>query len=243
VVREGLDDDSVRLATARLTGLLTTASLPTILRAAYAAVGQEEYGLEHLLPGGAERIASTILAQLVDRFSEAYAGLYEDNRRTLDLLASAGMTLPRELGAAVEFTLGRRFEEEIARQGESEDPEAYRRAIVLAEEIAARGWQVDRSRSQALFERMIERQVEGVLARPSRERLEAAIQLLVLAGRLRLAPDLARPQERLYDALVAEDGAGELGALARGDAGAPGLTALVERLADLLRIAPSALER
>ena len=198
VVKPSVDVESFQATTEELLGSFQVSSVPAMLRRLNDALGPHEYGLDHLLPEAREHISSMILGDLVRRFSEQYANLYEDNQRTLDILQSAGFEVPRELRAAAEFTLGRSFEEEIRLQQESLDPEAYRRAIEMAEAVADFGYKIDRSSSSRTFEHMIGHAVQVALGRPSDETFRTALSLIDLAERLHLDVHLGRAQEAVF---------------------------------------------
>jgi hypothetical protein len=206
-VEEGMTEEAFRAATRRLWDAFTTASVPRLLRIAGDGFGEEEFGLEHTLPGGAEHVSELVLGTLLRRFSEQYAQLYEDHRRTLDMLGAVGFELPKELSVAAEFTLGRRFEAEIRAQNESQDMRAYKRAIELAGTIAESGYRVDRSASSQVFTQMITHGLYIALARPGRENWAAVLELMELSERLGLTPDLERAQEAVYEAVT---GGGEV---------------------------------
>ncbi|MEO1337150.1 MAG: DUF3536 domain-containing protein, partial [Myxococcota bacterium] len=178
VVKEGVTEAYLKEATTDLLERLPRQSVPAMLRALVERLGPEEYGLEHLLPEAREQISKLILGDLVRRFSEQYAHLYEDHQRTLDILQSAGFEVPRELKAAAEFTLGRRFEDEIRRQRESHDPAVYKHAIEMAQAVADFGYKIDHSVSRRTFEHMISHAVQVALGRPSDDTFETAIALI-----------------------------------------------------------------
>jgi alpha-amylase/alpha-mannosidase (GH57 family) len=199
----------------RLWADFRTASLPTMLRLAQEEFGPDEYGLEHVLPEGRERISGIIFGDLVKRLSEQYARLYEDNRRSIEMLHEVGFDLPPELRAAAEFTLTRRFAEEIRRQGSSRDPAAYEAAIEIAEEVARRGYRIDRSEASRLFGDMVTDAVRLLVAEPSEENRRSALALLGLTRRLGLEIDVDRAQEAVFAALSGPGGRPELGEIAR----------------------------
>ena len=196
-------------ASERLWNNFRTASLPTMLRLMQALFGPQEYGLEHVLPEGRERIAEIIFKNLVNRFTDEYALLYRDNRRRIEMLQRAGFELPAELRAAAEFTFGKRFEEEIRRQQQSRDPIAYQKAVQIAQEAARHGYKFDRSSSRPVFEDMIAGAVELAVAEPSAEHIESALALVSLAGDLGIDVNLDRPQEEIYEAVQKELVSGE----------------------------------
>lgn len=192
-----------------------TTSLPTMLRLMQAEFGPEEFGLEHVLPEGRERIAEIIFKNLVNRFTHEYAMLYRENRRRIEMLQRAGFDLPQELRAAAEFTFGKRFEEEIRGQHQSRDPLAYRKAVQIAQEAAKRGYKFDRSSSRPIFEEMIEGAVHLAMTEVSAENTHSALALISLAEALGIDVNLDKTQEEVYQALERGDvGGEEIGELA-----------------------------
>lgn len=177
-----------------------TGSLPAILRLAEEEFGPDEYGLEHLLPGGRQRVSEIIFGKMVERFSEQYEFLYEENRRNIEMLLEAGFELPRELRAAAEFTLGRKLEEEI-RQQQSQDAAAYERALEIAGEVARHGYRIDRSAVRHLFEDMIVRTARLAVADPTPEHFQSTLTLIELTKKLGLDTSLEQAQEVVYQAL------------------------------------------
>jgi alpha-amylase/alpha-mannosidase (GH57 family) len=190
-----------REAAEKLWSNFRTASLPTMLRLMQTLFGPEEFGLEHVLPEGRERIAEIIFKNLVNRFTDEYALLYRENRRRIEMLQRAGFELPQELRAAAEFTFGKRFEEEIRRQQQSRDPAAYRKAVQIAQEAAKRGYKFDRSSSRPVFEEMIKGAVELAVSEASDENIHSALALLSLAEALGIDVSPDKPQEEIYEAL------------------------------------------
>lgn len=193
--------DAFKESAALLWSQLRAASLPSILRLAQERFGPEEYGLEHLLPTGRERISEILFGQMVERFSAEYEFLYKANRRNIEMLQEAGFELPVELRAAAEFTIGRRFEEEIRRQGQSYDVASYRKALEIANEVAQRGLRIDRKSVSRTFEEMIARAVRYALANPSAENFQAPLMLVTLARKLSLEANLEEAQESVYEVL------------------------------------------
>jgi alpha-amylase/alpha-mannosidase (GH57 family) len=189
-------------AVASLWAQFRTSSLPSILRLAQEQFGSDEYGLEHLLPAGRERISEILFGQMVERFSEEYEFLYKTNRRNIEMLQDAGFELPTELRAAAEFSIGRRFEEEIRRQGQSQDVAAYRKALEIANEVAQHGYRIDRNGVRRNFEEMIARSVRHALAAPSADNFQAPLMLVKLARKLNLEANLEQAQEAVYEALM-----------------------------------------
>jgi alpha-amylase/alpha-mannosidase (GH57 family) len=191
--------DEHRQSAKRLFAALRTASLPKLLRIAQEEFGPEEFGLEGILPDARERISATIFGGLVRRFLDQYAAMFEENRRSFEMLQSAGFTLPAELRATAEFTLGKRFEEEILEHKNSTDPDAYKKAIEIAEEVALGGFHIDRTVARQIFTDMITDSVWRAIDSGAEGDLQAALDLLELTHRLGIDADLSKAQEALYE--------------------------------------------
>jgi alpha-amylase/alpha-mannosidase (GH57 family) len=216
-----------RLSSNNLWDNFQRASLPVILHQAEKEFGPEEYGLEHVLPQGRQRIAEIVFSGLVNRFSDYIGRLYEDNRHSIRMLQSLGFELPRELRSAAEFTLGKSFAEEIRKQHQSQDPEAYQKALEIAEEVAQHGFHIDSDEARDIFERMIATVVDQVATEGDEQLAATARSLIELTNRLALKPNLDRAQEILHAALP------RLG---------PAMPEAVRQLALALGFAPVALE-
>ncbi len=189
-----------RRSTERLWRAFHTESLATLLRVAHEEFGPDEFDLSHVLPEGRERVARLVFGDLIERFSEQYAHLYDDNARIIEKVQDVGFELPVELRAAAEFTLGRRFSQEIQANRDSHDPSDYREAVALAERAARRGYRIDRGRAQAVFGERIVEAVASAVRAPIPERVTAALALLDLTKRLGLELSLDRAQEAMLEA-------------------------------------------
>jgi alpha-amylase/alpha-mannosidase (GH57 family) len=201
VVRPNPHVEAFSARSRKLHDLMDEASLPVLLRETFESLGPREYRLEDLLPGGAEKLAKEVFGSLLDRFFEAYAQLYRDHGRTMEMLQAAGFELPRELRAAAEFTLQHRFEEEIRRQEESRDPRAYRRAIQIAQEVSDRGYQIDRTSSSRVFEAMLNRSVQQALRMADAASVQTVQEIVELIQRLALEVSIEQSQEAVVEAV------------------------------------------
>jgi alpha-amylase/alpha-mannosidase (GH57 family) len=161
--------------------------------------GPDEYGLDQLLPEGRARVSRIVFGELLAHFAQQYEHLYDENRRFVDMLQQAGFRLPRELRVAAELTLGRRFEEAIRQQHGAAQSAAYEDALAIAQHVAARGYEIDRSGASAVFGATIAKTVDAAL-KDGAERVAVARQLVALIPRLGLDVDLSLPQEAVYEA-------------------------------------------
>jgi len=216
-------------AATRLWSVFRTASLPVILRMAQEEFGPDEYGLESLLPDGRSKITTMVLGNIVGNFTQEYARLYETNQRVLEMLQSAGLELPTELLAAAEFTFSRRFEDALRGAGGSHDPEAYARAVQIAQEAKLRGFAIDFTGSVPAMMRTLAEAATQVLIEPTEERVARAVRLAELVRGLGMNGSLERAQEIIDATMPVHAGGAAARALRRAfgmvaSAGQPTLT-------------------
>ncbi|MDT7602756.1 MAG: hypothetical protein QOF61_753 [Acidobacteriota bacterium] len=200
-LREFAGEEQFAASAQKLREEFRASSLPRLLRLVREEFGPAEYGLEHLLPEGRLGIYEIVFGQMIERFTEQYEFLYEENRRNIEMLHEAGFELPTELRAAAEFTVGRRFEVKL--QGLEREPShaTLRAAVEVADELARLGYRVDRARTRRLIEHLITRAVKDAVESPSVENLEAAFDLIRIAHTLGLEADVERAQEIAYEAV------------------------------------------
>jgi hypothetical protein len=184
----------------QLSAAFPSASVATLLRIAHEEFGPDEFSLQHVLPEGRDRISQLVFGGLLDRFSDQYAHLYDDNARVIEIVHHVGFELPAELRLAAEYTLGRRLLREVMRQGTPFGTEDYSHAVELAEIIARRGYRVDREEVIRIFDDRLTDAVERAAADPAEERVALAAGLLELVERLGIKPELERAQEAVIEA-------------------------------------------
>lgn len=201
VLREFPGADAFAEATEKLWSQFRTGSVPMLLRLMQEDFGPADFGLEHLLPAGRQRIYEIVFGRMVGRFSEQYEYLYEENRRNIEMLQGVGFNLPEELRAAAEFTIMRRLEREINKFEQQNDREAFRVALKIANEVARLGYRLDRTSMSRKFENLIVATVRACIGEPHTENHEAALTLIDLANKLSLHANLERAQEIVYEAL------------------------------------------
>jgi len=214
-LEEFADPERFRAANEKIWAKFPTSPLPAIIRIVQQEFGQEEFGLDDILPDGRRAICETIFGDVLEGFTDQFARLYEEYNRVVEMLQASGFEPPQQFRQLTEFTLGRRFEREIVEQQRSHDPIAYKRAIEIANRAAQHGYKIDKTMANESFGAMINDVVSKAVERPSRALTNAALDLIALSGRLDLQPNLETAQERIYDAFVAEvPHAGQLARLA-----------------------------
>jgi hypothetical protein len=162
--------------------------------------GPDEFGVDQLLPESRQKIFKAVFGSLVERFSEQYVRLYEDNRRNLEMLQSVGFELPREIRAAAEFTFGKMFEEEIQKKEWFKNEAAYKNLIALADEVTQHGYRIDRFLEEHTYRNLITEIVEAAVEKPLEENIKAAFAVVQLAKKLNLERNLYVAQEAIYEA-------------------------------------------
>jgi alpha-amylase/alpha-mannosidase (GH57 family) len=201
VLKEYPGDEVFRAATENLWSRFRTGSVPALLRLMQEEFGPSDFGLEHLLPEGRQRIYEIMFGRMVGRFSEQYEYLYEENRRNIEMLQQAGFHLPEELRAAAEFTITGRLEREMQKFEQQNNPAAFREALKIAGEVARLGYRLDRTSMRHKFEKLIVATVREAVNEPGAENYEAALALIDLAAKLNLHANLERAQEIVYEVL------------------------------------------
>ena len=142
------------------------------------------------------RFASMIFDDLMEGFTDDFARLYEEYNRVVEMLQASGFEPPPQFRQLTEFTLGRRFEREIARQQQSGDPARIQWSTRDREFASTgRGYQIDKTRANEIFAEMINDVVGKAVERPSRASPTAALELITLSRRLELDPNLEPAQE------------------------------------------------
>ncbi|MEM6368419.1 MAG: DUF3536 domain-containing protein [Myxococcota bacterium] len=194
-VSPSMSQEAFEKAASRIFEDVEESSLPTLIRRLQAHFGPEEFQLSDLLPEQAEGLAQLAFGELLERFGDAYAQLYRDHGRTLDMLQAAGFQLPKELKAAAEFTLQRRFQAEIEDQAQSRDPQAYHRAIEIARQAESAGYALDRRTSAHIFEGLLNRAVQEAMRDKDPSSVEAVRKLVELVGQLALEVSMDQAQE------------------------------------------------
>jgi alpha-amylase/alpha-mannosidase (GH57 family) len=192
---------SFALSTEKLWSNFRIASLPTVLRVVQEEFGPNEYGLQHVLAEGKQQILDVVFGNLVNHFADEYAFLYEENRRSIEMLHEVGLELPTEFRTAAELTLSRRFEEEVRSRQQSQRAEDYQKAIDIAEEVEKFGYNINRSNACRIFEDMITRAIQYAINNAHPEAFRTALELLSLIKRLRINANLEKAQETIYQAI------------------------------------------
>ncbi len=212
-VQDFVDAENSRTASEKIWAKFPTAPLPALIRLVQEEFGHDEFGLEDILPDGRLAICEMIFGDLLEGFTDEFARLYEEYNRVVEMLQASGFEPPPQFRQLTEFTLGRRFERETIGLQRSRDPAAYRRAIEIASLVTKRGYTIDKARANQHFSAMINKAVSLGVERPSRVLTSAALELIALARRLTLEPNLEPAQEKVYDAFAA--GVPHVGQLAR----------------------------
>jgi len=178
------------------------ASMPAAIKMVEDEFGPDEYGLQDVLTDGRIAICEMIFGDVLEGLTAQFAGLSQEYQREIDMLQQVGFQPPEEFRLLTEFTLSRSFQQEIVRQQGNMEPRAYQRAIDIANIVAKRGYKIDRTVANRQFSAMITDAVRSAVEHPTPPALRAPIELLELARKLHLDPDLEQAQEAVYDAFA-----------------------------------------
>jgi alpha-amylase/alpha-mannosidase (GH57 family) len=199
-VSEDPGADDFNHAASRLWEHFYTMSLARFLGLMADVFGSQEFGMEHLLPEGRRSLFAAVFGKLVNRFVTQYAALYEENRRNFEMLQQAGFHVPRELTASAEFTLSRRFNDLLSEVRGSRVASDYSQALAIVKEAARQGLNIDRIEGNKAFTLLLREAVQTAVNESTVVNVQAAIDLLDVAKKMGLEPDINRPQEMLFEA-------------------------------------------
>lgn len=193
--------------------------------------GAHRYGVEDLLESGKQELLGDLFSQMIRRFGENYAHLYDEYRPVLASLRELGMELPDELRTAISFALRRRFERDLlGRSLESleHDGESLRE---LLREARRQGIRIDSPESRRRISGWLVESIETAGETAARspegaaEALRRSLHVLDIAEELGLDLDHGEAQVALHTTFL-EDGRRP----AKGSPAAEALRALAQRL-------------
>ena len=187
------------------------APVTTLLRVLSEGFGPGEFDLTAALPDAAEHIVEGAARNLADRFVAAYERLFDDHRRTIDVLAAARYPFPPELRAPAELVLARRLDAEVLAQQGSVNPGDYRRAVEMAREARANGFIIDTPRARSVVARLLSAATEQAVRAGTDDAtrnvaargVSAALALLQVSADLGLEGPWERAQELVHRTLRA----------------------------------------
>jgi hypothetical protein len=177
-----------------------TLSLSRFLGLMADEFGSNEFGMEYLLPEGRKSVFEAVFGQMVHRFANQYAALYEENRRNFEMLQHAGFHLPRELTVSAEFTLTHRFNDVFREAQGSRSASAYSQAVTIVKEAKQQGLKIDCTEGNRIFSVIVREAVQAAVNDPTEANVQVPVELLEIVKQLGLEPDLNRAQEILFEA-------------------------------------------
>ncbi|MDP9389728.1 MAG: DUF3536 domain-containing protein [Actinomycetota bacterium] len=188
------------------------APVTTLLRLVTEGFGPGEFDLGSVVPEAAEHVVEKAAHSLAERFTAAYERLFDDHRETLRVLANARYPFPPELRTPIEIVLAGRLDAEVLAQQGSVDPTDYRRAVEIARDARAQGFELRSPRTQALVGHLLLGATQHAVHATTPEEVSGAVSAAI--AMLRLAEDLGvtgpweRAQEVVHDALRSRGRAG-----------------------------------
>ncbi len=177
--------------------------ITTLLRELGERFGPDEFDVTSALPGSAEELLGDVASRLVERFVAELEHLVNDARPTLEALVGAGYPLPRELALPAEVALAAQVEALVAARSGSGVVLDHEEAVALARSPLAGTIAIDTPAARRLLGEVVEGAIgKAVAGEPGGA--GSALQALRLAQDLGVGIDLARAQEAVYGALIAD---------------------------------------
>ncbi len=199
--------DKFAAATVDLWEGFATAPLAHLIRLldrVFTGNGATEFGFEWALPWAKQDLVEWIFSDLSERFADAYARLYHENRRILESLVAGGHHLPRMLRAAAELTLTVELEDkvrEISAAGSS-PPDAVFEAIHEIVALArSQQYLLDLGPVRAALEDAVTAATRQAVRRLDQPAVDIVVAWIELARALELSLDLSAAQEVAWDTL------------------------------------------
>jgi alpha-amylase/alpha-mannosidase (GH57 family) len=197
-----------RRFTEHLEQIFHRATITELLRVVDAHFGEAYFGLQHLLPEEREEVLDALFGHLTDRFADMYTRLYREHHRTVSALIDTGLKVPWEFRLAAEYVLTRRLNDQVRRQQGRADPSRYQGARAVAEEARRRGYSLDLSESERIFDEMLIETVSELAARPEEAACKEVLARVELAESLGIQVEPDEAQDLLFE-LVQRRGAEE----------------------------------
>ncbi len=193
-VKPWADQAAMQADRAAVGELFLHGQVPALLRSVGERFGGNSFGLDQLLPDGRDEVVQGVFASLIQRISEDFAKVYQENRQPLESLKDTGFTLPEELRVAAQYTLRRNFEDALIIHDLDQAHTPDTKIVAIAEDALRLGVRLDSTRANDLFTVLITKAAWHVFT-PGGDGLQGLLSLLSLAKRLGLRPNLDRAQE------------------------------------------------
>ncbi|MBR2978858.1 MAG: DUF3536 domain-containing protein [Myxococcaceae bacterium] len=168
-----------------------------------------DYTLRDLFLDERRRMASLLLGDAMGRYENLYQGVFETNRRLMELLREIDSPIPLPLCVAADRSLSHQFEELVRRleEGRVERAKAHAEFTQLKRTAEKLGVSPDLSPLKPAFDRMLRREMDRLGGYQSADAVFELTELIELTQRLGLHLDLSAVQNQLW-ALVASNAGG-----------------------------------
>lgn len=159
-----------------------------------------DYTLRDLFLDERRRMASLLLGDAMGRYENLYQGVFETNRRLMELLREIDSPIPLPLCVAADRSLCHQFEDLVSRleEGRIERAKAHAEFTQLKRTAEKLGVYPDLSPLKPAFDRMLRRQMEKLGGYQSAEAVFELTELIELTQKLGLHLDLSAAQNQLW---------------------------------------------
>jgi alpha-amylase/alpha-mannosidase (GH57 family) len=136
---------------------------------------------------------------MMERLGALYGFLFDEHRRVIEALESAGAAVPEELRLIAEYTLARRLDQAVSEARDSDDPDMFRSALEVAREAKRLGVRLQVPRSVSKLAALVETAARGLGSRRDAASAQHVIDLVELTRSLGLEVPLDAAQDVFFD--------------------------------------------
>jgi alpha-amylase/alpha-mannosidase (GH57 family) len=175
----------------------TRGSVSDVVRALDRHFPEGTYTFRHLFLDDRRRLLARIAESAIKRHETAYRRIWEESRRLVHYLRESGAPAPDALTLVGRHVLTGQVTGEIAESVRT--GEVSPRIFDLKQEADVLGLPLDLTAAAPLMRQAIATSMEALAARPTPERVRAAVSLIDCAQRLDLHSELAETQSRFFE--------------------------------------------
>ncbi|EKE04774.1 MAG: hypothetical protein ACD_20C00003G0001 [uncultured bacterium] len=175
--------------------------LTEIIRSLDDHFGREYFTLKDLFIDERRKIISILIKDQLQRFAKTYQGLYEEGKGPMIQLYELGLSVPSEFKIAAEYTLSRNFNDIIMNIEDIGDPGLLQEAFDINKEAKKLGVILDYKPAEEVYSLYVTEKVKVLADNMDVKQCETLINVLSLANKLGLRPNLAQAQD-LYFTLI-----------------------------------------
>lgn len=162
-------------------------------------LGPEYYSVRNLSDSARAEFIENMMTNLLARLGATYSFLYDEHRRTIELIDATGVEVPSELRLIAEYTLARRLDAAVLETQNGTDRDMFRSALAIAREARELGVTLVVPRSVAKFAQLLRGAAKQLDEDRSSESAARLIDLVGLTRSLGLHVPLEPVQDVVFE--------------------------------------------